>query len=144
MTSEGYLQLKINDLKDKFEELDSRFNTLNNNVSSKDRLLDSRLDIFNKKIEEFNNLDIKSIRLKLEEELKNEVFKIFENKLRYFEIAPLKVAADIVNFSERGFFQNERDCFAVIFHKKPVANVFAIAIEGEWFVLHRELEKVGD
>lgn len=141
MASEGYLQIKINELKDKFEELDNRFNTLNNNFNSKDKLLDSKLEIFNKKIEEFNNIDIGSIKSKLEEELKNEFFKIFENtqakKILNFENKISKLG-DMASSELKGI---RLDIIEEIFERFESFSEFLFAILERHNIRLNEIEK---
>ena len=58
-----------------------------------------------------------------------------QDDLYDFDIGFLVVAAEVVDFSDFAFFQYGEDAVAVVFDVKPVADVEALSVDGEGFVL---------
>ena len=61
----------------------------------------------------------------------------FQNGFYNLKVRFLVVAADIIYLAEPAVFKDKVDSLAVIFNVKPVADVFALAVNGKLLSLKR-------
>ena len=64
--------------------------------------------------------------------------------VHHIEVRALVEAADIVGLAEAAFLQNEPDGGRVVFDKKPIADLLAVAIDGEGLSIERIEDHQGD
>ena len=61
--------------------------------------------------------------------------KFFADDLNDINVCHFIVSADVVNFSNTSFVDDQVDCAAMIFYIEPVTNVFACSVYRKWFVI---------
>ena len=57
--------------------------------------------------------------------------------LNHFDILPFAVSADVVSFSDAAPFEDGADGRAMVFHKKPVAHIATVTIDGQRLTFQR-------